>query len=228
MLWKPLECKYNFFIKKNWSKWKHWLSGHSSCPTSSFLHVSIQPATLSTSCSNPNQTTNSELTFKIHSFSSSMAISSYSCSSYPSATLLNGTLHSSFTDLFISRTPLPINIKPKPILTTTQTYHYHPHKALEFSGYWKWRTGVSFFPSFLTKSKDSEALKEELFTAIAPLDRGAEATAQDQELVDQVMMMMTMFDYFILIRKLKLSFTLIFCDFFLFIDLDCKKTWGCE
>ncbi|XP_019078777.1 probable plastid-lipid-associated protein 4, chloroplastic isoform X3 [Vitis vinifera] len=115
-----------------------------------------------------------------------MAISSYSCSSYPSATLLNGTLHSSFTDLFISRTPLPINIKPKPILTTTQTYHYHPHKALEFSGYWKWRTGVSFFPSFLTKSKDSEALKEELFTAIAPLDRGAEATAQDQELVDQI------------------------------------------
>ncbi|RVW81069.1 putative plastid-lipid-associated protein 4, chloroplastic [Vitis vinifera] len=130
--------------------------------------------------------TNSELTFKIHSFSSSMAISSYSCSSYPSATLLNGTLHSSFTDLFISRTPLPINIKPKPILTTTQTYHYHPHKALEFSGYWKWRTGVSFFPSFLTKSKDSGALKEELFTAIAPLDRGAEATAQDQELVDQI------------------------------------------
>ena len=76
----------------------------------------------------------------------------------------------------------------------------------------------------MTKSKDSEALKEELFTAIAPLDRGAEATAQDQELVDQVMMMMTMFDYLILIRKLKLSFTLIFCDFFLFIDLDCKKT----
>ncbi|RVW79794.1 putative plastid-lipid-associated protein 4, chloroplastic [Vitis vinifera] len=30
------------------------------------------------------------------------------------------------------------------------------------------------------------ALKEELFTAIAPLDRGAEATAQDQELVDQI------------------------------------------
>ncbi|XP_019243555.1 PREDICTED: probable plastid-lipid-associated protein 4, chloroplastic isoform X2 [Nicotiana attenuata] len=51
---------------------------------------------------------------------------------------------------------------------------------------WKWRTKVSFFPFFSTKSKDIESLKLELFEAIAPLDRGAEATTEDQKLVDQI------------------------------------------
>ncbi|KAH7654755.1 Plastid lipid-associated protein/fibrillin conserved domain-containing protein [Dioscorea alata] len=51
----------------------------------------------------------------------------------------------------------------------------------------KWRTSVSFFPSFIGKrGKSKDALKEELFEAIAPLDRGAEASPEDQEMVDQI------------------------------------------
>jgi hypothetical protein len=51
----------------------------------------------------------------------------------------------------------------------------------------KWRVGVSFFPSFLKKKgKSIEEVKEELIMAIKPLDRGAEATPEDQERIDQV------------------------------------------
>ena len=45
---------------------------------------------------------------------------------------------------------------------------------------------MSFFPAFLKKGKDAEALKDELLEAIAPLDRGADASPQDQQRVDQV------------------------------------------
>jgi hypothetical protein len=50
----------------------------------------------------------------------------------------------------------------------------------------KWRTNVSFFPAFLKKGKDANTIKEELLEAIAPLDRGAEATPEDQQRIDQV------------------------------------------
>ncbi|XP_010269008.1 PREDICTED: probable plastid-lipid-associated protein 4, chloroplastic [Nelumbo nucifera] len=50
----------------------------------------------------------------------------------------------------------------------------------------KWRTRVSFLPSFFKKAKDATALKEELLEAIAPLDRGAEATPEDLEQIDQI------------------------------------------
>lgn len=50
----------------------------------------------------------------------------------------------------------------------------------------KWRTKVSFFPAFLKKGKDANAIKEELLEAIAQLDRGADATPEDQQRVDQV------------------------------------------
>ncbi|CAJ1963646.1 unnamed protein product [Sphenostylis stenocarpa] len=50
----------------------------------------------------------------------------------------------------------------------------------------KWRAKVSFFPSFLKKRKDAKSIKEELLQAIAPLDRGADATLQDQQTVDQI------------------------------------------
>ncbi|XP_078155371.1 putative plastid-lipid-associated protein 4, chloroplastic [Carex rostrata] len=51
----------------------------------------------------------------------------------------------------------------------------------------KSRIGVSFFPSFLKKKgKSREDVKEELFKAIEPLDRGAEATPEDQERIDQI------------------------------------------
>lgn len=50
----------------------------------------------------------------------------------------------------------------------------------------KWRAQVSFFPAFLSKRKDVAALKEELLEAIAPLERGAEASLEDQQRVDQI------------------------------------------
>ncbi|PUZ37427.1 hypothetical protein GQ55_9G118700 [Panicum hallii var. hallii] len=59
----------------------------------------------------------------------------------------------------------------------------------------RWRAGVSsfpFLPSFFTGNKgekDAEKamrLKEELLAAIAPLDRGAEATSEDKERVEQI------------------------------------------
>ncbi|XP_020552809.1 probable plastid-lipid-associated protein 4, chloroplastic isoform X3 [Sesamum indicum] len=49
----------------------------------------------------------------------------------------------------------------------------------------QWRTGVSFFSSFLVKSTEIERLKQELLEAIAPLDRGAAATPEDQQRVDK-------------------------------------------
>jgi hypothetical protein len=58
----------------------------------------------------------------------------------------------------------------------------------------RWRAGVSslsFLPPFLTgkgehNDKKVEKLKEELLAAIAPLERGAEATPEDKERVEQV------------------------------------------
>ena len=62
----------------------------------------------------------------------------------------------------------------------------------------EWRAPVSsfssFLPSFFTGSKKKEeedakkaaTLKEELLAAIAPLDRGAEATPEDKDRVEQI------------------------------------------
>jgi hypothetical protein len=47
------------------------------------------------------------------------------------------------------------------------------------------RAQASLFP-FLKKKKDTTVVKEELLEAIGPLDRGAEATPEDQYRVDQV------------------------------------------
>ncbi|KAJ6805641.1 putative plastid-lipid-associated protein 4, chloroplastic [Iris pallida] len=56
-----------------------------------------------------------------------------------------------------------------------------------FSSALKWRTGVSFFPSLFTKKgKSSEEIKDELLDAIAPLDRGAAATPEDQQRIEQI------------------------------------------
>ncbi|KAK9287258.1 hypothetical protein L1049_015671 [Liquidambar formosana] len=116
-----------------------------------------------------------------------MAVTSFSSSS---ATLLK-TLQSP-TDLFsrqfspITILPKPLPSSPKPKIISTHSV-YHPNKPFSDNpASWKWRTGVSFFPAFSTKGKDSKNLKEQLFEAIAPLDRGAEATPQDQERVDRI------------------------------------------
>lgn len=50
----------------------------------------------------------------------------------------------------------------------------------------KWRTHISFFPAFLNKTRDAKPIKEELLEAIAPLDRGADATPEDQQRIDQI------------------------------------------
>eukprot|EP01018_Ginkgo_biloba_P034928 Gb_39531 [translate_table: standard] len=49
----------------------------------------------------------------------------------------------------------------------------------------KVQTQASLF-TFLKKKKDKQILKDELLEAIAPLDRGAEATPDDQYRVDQI------------------------------------------
>ncbi|KAJ4823280.1 hypothetical protein Tsubulata_028457 [Turnera subulata] len=54
------------------------------------------------------------------------------------------------------------------------------------SNFYRWRAKVSFFPAFLNKGKDAKVLKEELLEAIEPLDRGADATPEDQQRVDQI------------------------------------------
>ncbi|BBG96116.1 Probable plastid-lipid-associated protein 4, chloroplastic [Prunus dulcis] len=68
--------------------------------------------------------------------------------------------------------------------TTTHTIHFHRLSSTSASD--KWRAKVSFFPAFLSKGKDAKTLKEELLDAIASLDRGADATPEDQQTVDQI------------------------------------------
>jgi hypothetical protein len=53
----------------------------------------------------------------------------------------------------------------------------------------KWRNMVSFFQGFFTgggRGRDIQSLKVELYETISPLDRGAEATLEDQQRVDKV------------------------------------------
>lgn len=109
-----------------------------------------------------------------------------------SASLLNN-LH--IRRNFVASHPAHVNFQAKsplssPKLNTNGSYGTHPvlspDKLLDIAGSCKWRTRVSFFPGFLTKARDAERLKEELYAAIAPLDRGAEATPEDQQRVEQV------------------------------------------
>ncbi|KAJ4964815.1 hypothetical protein NE237_016664 [Protea cynaroides] len=60
------------------------------------------------------------------------------------------------------------------------------YKLCSSTGSLKWRTRVSFLSSFLTNGKDTKTLKDELLEAIAPLDRGANASPEDQQRVDQI------------------------------------------
>ncbi|KVI01781.1 Plastid lipid-associated protein/fibrillin conserved domain-containing protein [Cynara cardunculus var. scolymus] len=63
--------------------------------------------------------------------------------------------------------------------TTTTNHHLISHNS-------KWRTSVSFFTGFLNKPKNVESIKQELLDAIAPLDRGAEASPEDQQSIEQI------------------------------------------
>jgi hypothetical protein len=80
----------------------------------------------------------------------------------------------------------------------------------------KWRTNVSFFPAFLKKGKDANTIKEELLEAIAPLDRGAEATPEDQQRIDQVAFYIYIYIYIYIYALLSATFIYI-CFAFLFV-----------
>nr|CAD1822427.1 unnamed protein product [Ananas comosus var. bracteatus] len=77
------------------------------------------------------------------------------------------------TPLAISRSPRPHPFRPNPSVGARERVSPLLAAAPQES---KWRTRVSFFPSFIKKrGKSREELKEELLAAIAPLDRGADA-----------------------------------------------------
>ncbi|XP_020220368.1 probable plastid-lipid-associated protein 4, chloroplastic isoform X2 [Cajanus cajan] len=76
--------------------------------------------------------------------------------------------------------------KPNPLFSSSRPKLNTTHLILQVGDSGKWRNMVSFFPGFLTKGKDVQSLKLELFETIAPLDRGAEATPENQQRVDQI------------------------------------------
>lgn len=107
--------------------------------------------------------------------SMAMALSSHTLSTLTLTTTQSSTLS----------TPKLLSFPPPPPPLTT--FHFPPKPiSHKLSSTEKWRAKVSFFPAFLNKGKDAKTLKDELLQAIAPLDRGADATAEDQQTVDQV------------------------------------------
>ncbi|XP_057494468.1 uncharacterized protein LOC130779714 isoform X3 [Actinidia eriantha] len=102
-------------------------------------------------------------------------------SSHSSAhTVLTASPTSSTLSLSANSSIPSITLRPTPSLS-------HPNKTPSsislFSD--KWSTKVSFFPTFFTKIRDSKTIKEELLQAIEPLDRGADASPEDQQRIDE-------------------------------------------
>ncbi|GKB09232.1 probable plastid-lipid-associated protein 4, chloroplastic [Tanacetum coccineum] len=95
---------------------------------------------------------------------------------------------------------------PSTTITTTTNHHLpklsHPHSSIStitfpakptttnshisLAPISKWRNNVSFFTSFLNKIKDATSIKEELLDAISKLDRGADATSEDQQAIELI------------------------------------------
>ncbi|KAI4296263.1 hypothetical protein L6164_036236 [Bauhinia variegata] len=97
--------------------------------------------------------------------------------------VLNSPRYSSDTVSKLLLLHSPATISQFPLKSAIyETRHYLTNAPVSE----KWRTKVSFFPAFLKKGKDAKTIKEELLEAIAPLDRGAEATPEDQQRVDQI------------------------------------------
>ncbi|KAL0335197.1 UNVERIFIED_CONTAM: putative plastid-lipid-associated protein 4, chloroplastic [Sesamum radiatum] len=115
-----------------------------------------------------------------------MALSTLSPPPLPSLTSQSsaaGTSSSSLPKLVHSIAAVSFPVNPHNHCLSTTIAATPPPAAQH-----KWRTQVSFFTSFLgnNKTKSAEAIKEELLEAIAPLDRGAEATPEDQQKIDQI------------------------------------------
>ncbi|TYI91275.1 hypothetical protein E1A91_D03G181000v1 [Gossypium mustelinum] len=77
--------------------------------------------------------------------------------------------------LQLSNEPI-ISFSPSFFTLSSNHFFHHPNPMTE----------ASIFSGLFTKSKDIKTLKDELFDAIAPLDRGAEAAPEDQQRVDQI------------------------------------------
>ncbi|KAM7470381.1 hypothetical protein LguiA_008564 [Lonicera macranthoides] len=109
-----------------------------------------------------------------------MALSSLSppSTALTTTTTTNATTHSSIPTFYFSTKPTTQFQPNHPLSLSTSSTSSPPIS--------KWRTNISFFPAFLNKPKDTKPIKEELLEAIAPLDRGAEATPEDQERVDRI------------------------------------------
>ncbi|CAO2812936.1 unnamed protein product [Amaranthus hypochondriacus] len=73
-----------------------------------------------------------------------------------------------------------------PIKPTSQNHSNPPFFSDQCSRRSSTKTHVSFFPAFFTKTQDAKALKLELLEAIEPLDRGADASPEDQQRIDQL------------------------------------------
>ncbi|GAV61125.1 PAP_fibrillin domain-containing protein [Cephalotus follicularis] len=113
------------------------------------------------------------------SSSNSLAIltTSQLSTNYSSSSLVSKLHHSHY--------PLTnLNFPSKP--TNQNSYSFKLPSTTSSVPHQKWRAKVSFFPAFLSKGKDAKVIKEELLQAIAPLDRGADATPEDQQRVDQI------------------------------------------
>ena len=106
--------------------------------------------------------------------------------------------------------------------------HYNPITSPPVSSLSrKWRTRVSFFQGFLTKPKDATPVKEELLQAIQPLDRGAEASPDDQLTIDQVL---CSFLWFLVGQLLPLNLTSVSFETgsSYNICVDSSETWSFE
>ncbi|XP_058771783.1 probable plastid-lipid-associated protein 4, chloroplastic [Vicia villosa] len=83
--------------------------------------------------------------------------------------------------------PLQQNLLFTPPQSQFNTTHFKSPPSIANSK--KWRNTVSFFQDFLTggnKERDIQSLKDELYETIAPLERGAEASPEDQQRVDKI------------------------------------------
>ncbi|CAN0906676.1 Probable plastid-lipid-associated protein 4, chloroplastic [Linum grandiflorum] len=106
-----------------------------------------------------------------------MALSSPTTTTFATATIFTGdpALHSSLSPATVAAFPLSRRL---PFVSTT----LHSRNSNN-----KWRTYVSFLPAFFkSPRKDVNILKAELLQAIALLDRGADASPDDQKIVDQI------------------------------------------
>ncbi|KAI7726796.1 hypothetical protein M8C21_004781 [Ambrosia artemisiifolia] len=90
----------------------------------------------------------------------------------------------SLNNFFPSSSPIThTSIHSRP--TTPFFFFNNPLISLTQNNTRTCRSRVSFLQLFQTKSEDLENLKQELLQIIAPLDRGADATPEQQDRVDQ-------------------------------------------